>query len=81
MSRYEDDLSDRLRMDLTTWPHQFVRDGRDVELGKSDLGILLFATPMICIHCNARYINRKTPRPADPCPARGKEQVKRILNG
>lgn len=71
---------DKYQMNLQTWPHQFTRDGKDIQIGEDEYGEKQFAVPMICIHCHAKYTNGQTNRPPDPCPARNqKRELKRIL--
>lgn len=79
MNKYIDELPDRLKMDITNWPHQFTKDGKTFQIGETEEGPL-FAVPMICVHCQVKYINGKENRPSDPCPARTKKrEMKRIL--
>lgn len=77
---YEEDLSER--MDLKNWPHLFTKTAREVQVGTDNLtGDPLFAVEMTCIHCQARFISGKQPRPPDPCPARTqKSEMKRLLS-
>lgn len=77
--KYEDSLGDRLKMDVTNWPHQFTKNGPPIQIGETEEG-KQFAVPMRCIHCGVEYINGKEARPPDPCPARNKRrELKRIL--
>lgn len=82
---YADKLSDDLRMDINNWPHQFTKTDKEVQIGEiideDGNHYPKFAVPMYCVHCHAEYLNGKDARPPDPCPARGKEQVKKVLDG
>lgn len=78
-----DDISNNLKMDLRTWPHQFTKNGNTVQVGEMSDGSKdpIFAVPMICIHCKVRYLNGKDRQPPQPCPARNKNrEMKRILS-
>lgn len=81
-SKYTDDLSDRLKMNLDTWPHLFTKDDKPRQVGVDQLtGDPIMVAPMVCIHCHVKYINGMDNRPPDPCPARSKKsELKRILN-
>lgn len=70
------------------WPHKFTKDGKETIIDKVPMeGIigeerLITHQPMICVHCNIRFIQGKEPRPADPCPARKtSKEMKRLKNG
>lgn len=66
------------------WPHQFTKDGKDIQVGVRDDGSNdpIMAVPMVCVHCYIKYVNGKDARPPDPCPARNeKREMKRIRNG
>lgn len=78
---YSDDLSDRLKMDVDNWPHQFSKDGEPYKVDVDMLtGDSVMAAPMFCVHCHVKYIAGKENRPPDPCPARNKKrELKRIL--
>lgn len=75
---YIDDLDQK--MNIRTWPHQFTKKGKEVQVGEVD-NDPIFAVPMVCVHCNVEYLNGKETRPPDPCPARNKNrEMKRILS-
>lgn len=81
---YKDGISDRLKMDVSNWPHQFSKTGKEVQTGETvdSEGNCFpkFAVPMVCIHCHVQYLNGRDARPPDPCPARNKNrELKRIL--
>lgn len=78
---YVDDMSDRLKIDIKNWPHQFTKDGDPVQIGKEDLtGDPIMVAPMMCVHCGIKFVTGQTSRPPDPCPARNqKREMKRIL--
>lgn len=77
-----DDISERLKMNITNWPHLFTKDGDPQQVGKDDLtGDPIMVAPMICIHCHVKYLNGRENRPPDPCPARNKNrEMKRLLS-
>lgn len=78
---YIDDMSDRLKMDINNWPHQFTKEGEPKVIGRDDLtGDPIMAAPMVCVHCGVKFVSGQTNRPPDPCPARNKKrEMKRIL--
>lgn len=81
MSKQIDRLSEQF--DLKNWPHLFTKDGETVQVGELADGSHdgIFAVPMRCTHCGAKYLNGKDPRPPDPCPARNKtREMKRLLS-
>lgn len=66
------------------WPHQFTKDGPEIQIGEEDLydntKRPVMAQPMICVHCNQRYVRGKDSQPVGRCPARNdKREMKRIL--
>lgn len=65
------------------WPHQFVKDGKEevVRLDEKDLSSTIKIVPMICVHCDARFVLGQDPHPQGACPARNdKREMKRIKN-
>lgn len=78
MGKYIDELGER--MDIKTWPHQFTKNGKEVQVGEVNHDAI-FVVPMVCIHCHVEYLNGKDGRPPDPCPARNKNrEMKRLLS-
>lgn len=77
---YIDKLEEQF--DLKNWPHRFTKVGPTQQIGEdpqSHDGI--FAQPMVCIDCQAKFISGRDNRPADPCPARTKKtETKRLLS-
>lgn len=77
---YQDKLAEQY--DLKNWPHRFTKNGPTQQVGEDELthdGI--FVQPMICIDCQAEYLNGRDARPPDPCPARNqKKEMKRLLS-
>lgn len=77
---YVDKLGEQF--DLKNWPHRFTKEGPVRQIGEDPQthdGI--FAQPMICMDCQAKFVSGQTPRPADPCPARTKsKEMKRLLS-
>lgn len=67
------------------WPHQFTKDGPEVQIGEEDFydntKRPIMAQPMICVHCSAQYTRGRESQPGGACPARNdKREEKRILN-
>ncbi len=68
------------------WPHQFTKNGREVQIGEEKLYEntmrAIMAQPMVCVHCKVEYTQGKQPRPTGSCPARNtRREMKRIKNG
>lgn len=80
--KYVDEVGSRLGMDVNNWPHQFTKEGRELQVGiNQETQAPIFNVPMICIHCHVKYLNGKQARPPDPCPARNKNrELKRLLS-
>ena len=61
------------------WPHQFTKDGKPTQIGVKEFNLPVHSTPMICVHCHARFVQGVDGKPPDPCPARNdKREMKRI---
>ena len=55
-------------------PHQFAKDGREYDLPSGAK-----ARPLICIHCDKRYVANLEPKPSEPCHARPlNKEIKRL---
>ena len=68
-------------MSNSFWPHQFTKDGKEIQIGVRDdgTGEKIMTAPMICVHCAVKWLNGKESRPPDPCPARNdRREMKRI---
>ena len=55
-------------------PHQFVKDGKEYDIAPG-----VKARPLICVHCDKKYVANLQNRPSDPCPARPlRKEMKRL---
>lgn len=72
-------------MSNSPWPHQFTKDGKEVQIGEEkfmdNTYRPIMAQPMVCVHCHRKYTQGVDAYPTDLCPARNdKRELKRIKN-
>lgn len=81
-------MTDEIIGAKNTWPHKFVKDGKE-ELyhpkgpdGREHIEDFIKIVPYICVHCHVRYTLGRDPIPPAPCPARNdKSELKRLHGG